>query len=180
MVTTGCGEHLTRVLFAKQCAELIVAHELRRGAGAQQCASSDAVNDAEGSPLSAPLEAMFRTHFLEAPQLRDVDRKVAGVLCARLLGRDADAGTGTDAAAIGGAAAGGGGGGGGGGGRVVEALWAHTSASFALGFLSSGMQSPAEPIAFLSRHQDASGAPVANEHPLVGRSARLGTVTLPL
>ena len=172
VVTTGCGEHLTRVLFAKQCTELIVAHELRRGA--QHCAPASASSEGEASPLSAPLEAMFRSHFLEAPQLRDVDRKVAGVLCARLLGSDAGA------AAIGGAAAVGGGGGDGGGGRVVEALWAHTSASFALGFLSSGMQSPAEPIAFLSRHQDASGAPVTNEHPLVGRSARLGTVTLPL
>lgn len=71
VVTTGCGEHLTRVLFAKQCAELIVAHELRDAnqTNARSVAASDAEDSGVESTHTAPVEAMFRTHFLEAPQL---------------------------------------------------------------------------------------------------------------
>lgn len=111
-----------------------------------------------------------------------MDRKVAGVLGAKLIGRTRDSRRATVACHSGAGVAGGGEVDGETGGRAaeVEALWGHTSASFALGFLSSGMQAPAEPFAFLSRHQDASGAPVAHDHPMVGHSARLGSVTLPL
>jgi taspase (threonine aspartase 1) len=102
--TSGCGEHLTKTLLARECA---------------QCLKTD-----EDPTLS--LNQVFQKQFLNSPFLRNVEPKLGGALAVRLEVGHSD-------------------------GFEGEVLWAHTTDSMCLAFMST---EDTAPTALVSRLPD--------------------------
>ena len=99
--TSGCGEHLTKTILARECG---------------QCLKTQ----------SDPIRAMsdtFHLKFLESPFIKTVDQKLGGALAVKVDSGDKSR-------------------------MEVEVLWAHTTDSMCLGYMSTQDHSPK---AFISR-----------------------------
>ncbi|KAI8500109.1 taspase, threonine aspartase, 1 [Branchiostoma belcheri] len=91
--TTGCGEHVMQAMLAKECAEAALQGD-------------------------ASLDQALKSKFLHSPALRNVERKVGGVLVLRCEEVRGQAGP------------------------VAEVMWGHTADSMCVGFMSTRHNKP--------------------------------------
>eukprot|EP00058_Branchiostoma_floridae_P019584 XP_002605074.1 hypothetical protein BRAFLDRAFT_85220 [Branchiostoma floridae] len=89
--TTGCGEHIMQTLLGRECAESVM----------------------RGEETNRSLDQMLKSKFLHSPFLRNVDKKIGGVIllrCEEVEGASDPA---------------------------VEVMWGHTADSMCVGFIST-------------------------------------------
>ncbi|XP_078610297.1 threonine aspartase 1-like [Branchiostoma floridae x Branchiostoma japonicum] len=89
--TTGCGEHIMQTLMARECSESVL----------------------RGEDTNRSLDQTLKSKFLHSPFLRNVDKKIGGVILLRCEEVEGE----SDPA--------------------VEVMWGHTADSMCVGFIST-------------------------------------------